>query len=235
MKKDVIGIMDASNCIVLNAPMGAKVHQLGRLIASCSNVVWYNHDKNGNNPWNAYTADEKFTPFHFNRRFAGASESGFCKNSLYKIGVNNNKSLEEQAEYIGTWNNYIAPNYFVYPTHEPVEVCRQVFKYSKEVFIIPDVDACVDRFMQTSINYFVSASDKSYTFGDMFFNSKENVRKHIQSKCNNLEQSLNSNVYVVEDVNTLKDKDTFKKMCKFLELDFNDNYYNVVEFINAYS
>ena len=37
------------------------------------------------------------------------------------------------------------------------------------------------------------------------------------------------------EAHKLKYKDTFKKMCKFLELDFDDNYYNVVEFINAYS
>lgn len=224
---------NANNCIVLNSPMGAKVHQLGRLIASCSNVVWYNHNKNGVYPWNRYTADEKFTPFHFNRRFAGASEQGFCNNSLYKIGINNDNSLHEQAEYVSAWCSRIAPNYFVYPTHEPVEVCRQVFKHSKEVFVIPDIDTCVDRFMKTSINYFVSASDKSYTFGDMFLHRKENIREHIKSKCNNLKQNLNSSVYVVEDVNTLKDKDTFKKMCRFLELDFDDDYFKVRNFINA--
>lgn len=226
---------NASNCIVLNAPMGAKVHQLGRLIASCSNVVWYDHKQNGNYPWDCYTADKFFTPFHFNRRFAGAKVNGFCENSLYKIGINNPNSLLEQAEYISNWSNVIAPAYFVYPTHESAEVCRQVFKGSKEVFVIPNIDNCVERFMKTSINYFVEASNKNYTFGDMFLYSEENVREYIKSKCSNLEQNLNSNVYVVEDVNTLKDKDTFKKMCKFLEIDFNENYNNVVEFINAYS
>jgi len=227
--------MDASNCIVINAPMGAKAHQLGRLIASCSDVVWYGHKQNGIYPWKPYTADKNFTHFHFNRRFAGASEKGFCENSLYKIGINNNNSLPEQAQYINEWSNKISPDYLVYPTHETVEVCRQVFKNSKEVFIIPDIDACVERFMKTTSKYFVSSSDKSYTFGDMFLNNKENVRKHIQSKCNNLEQNLDSNVYVVKDVNTLKEKDTFVEMCQFLEIKFTEDYYKVVDFINAYT
>ena len=36
--------------IVINAPMGAKGHQIGRLIASCDNVAWYNNRKNGEHP-----------------------------------------------------------------------------------------------------------------------------------------------------------------------------------------
>ena len=33
--------------IVISAPMGAKGHQLGRLLASSDDVAWYNHEANG--------------------------------------------------------------------------------------------------------------------------------------------------------------------------------------------
>lgn len=215
--------------------MGAKVHQLGRLIASCSNVVWYDHKQNGNYPWEPYTADKTFTPFHFNRRFKDAKENGVCNSSLFKIGSSNNLSIAEQTEYISDWSEKINPKHFVYPTHESVELCRQIFKNSKEVYIIPDTEDCVERFMKTSINYFVDPNDKDFTFRDLFQNDIDFVRQHIKSKCDNLVKNLSADVFIIEDTNELKDKHTFVKVCDFLEIDFADDYYKVVDFINAYT
>ena len=43
--------MKTNPIIVVNALMGSKGHQIARLIASCSNVRWYDHHWNGANPF----------------------------------------------------------------------------------------------------------------------------------------------------------------------------------------
>ena len=60
--------------IVINAPMGAKGHQIGRLLASCDNVAWYNNQANGEHPdayieKELYGVDNHFTKYHWNRHF----------------------------------------------------------------------------------------------------------------------------------------------------------------------
>ena len=64
--------------IVINAPMGAKGHQMGRLLASCDNVAWYNTKGNGEHPWLPYTEmygkDLNFTKYHWNRCFKNGTK-----------------------------------------------------------------------------------------------------------------------------------------------------------------
>ena len=37
--------------IVINVNMGSMGHRVGRLIASCTNILWYDHKGNGVVPW----------------------------------------------------------------------------------------------------------------------------------------------------------------------------------------
>ena len=214
--------MDASNCIVINAPMAAKVHQLGRLVASCDNVVWYDYPKNGKTPWEYYNdVDVKFTKYHFNRRFKGATGKGLCSKTIDRVGSKTNNSIEHQQQHIQEWSKRLSPNMFVYPHHESVLLSRQIFTNSKEIFIIPDLDSCVDRFMETSIHYFVDPQDKEFTYGDLFLNNKEWVRKHLQSKIKDLKDNVNKDVFVVYNVLDMLEENNFKKLCEHIELDFN--------------
>ena len=59
--------MNNSNpIIVINANMGSKGHQIGRLIASCSNVRWYDHKWNGPTPWEpcSHILNHEHSKFH---------------------------------------------------------------------------------------------------------------------------------------------------------------------------
>ena len=62
--------MKTNPIIVVNALMGSKGHQIARLIASCSNVRWYDHHWNGTNPWEpcSHILNHEYSKYHFDRR-----------------------------------------------------------------------------------------------------------------------------------------------------------------------
>ena len=227
-------MLDENNCIVINAPMGAKAHQLGRLIASCNDVVWYDHVRNGNNPWEPYNdVDVMFTKFHFNRRFYGSKSKGICDKMIPPVGSKTKELLEKQQEDIRHWCKKLYPNKFVYPVHDEVSMIRKIFNTNREVFIIPDLEKCFERWMKTSINYFVFAEHKDYTYGDLFSYNKKHIKMHLESAIQNLKDNVNKNVFVVNDVEDMLDEKNFKKLCKHLKLDFNlDSFTAVKNMIN---
>lgn len=226
--------MEENNCIIINAPMGAGAHQLGRLIATCNNVVWYNYKGNGTNPWNSYQEkDKNFTPYHFNRRFAGAVGKGVCENTIPPIGSKSNKTLKEQQAEISKWCNKLYPNMFVYPLHESVDLTRSIFKTKKEIFIIPTIDQLFERFMKTSYYYFASPNDKKITVGDLFSHNKDAIKEHLELKIHELKTNITKDVYVVNNVSKLLLQDNFEHLCKHFNLDFNfDSFTAVKNMIN---
>lgn len=226
-------MLDASNCITINAPMGAKVHQLGRLIASCDNVVWYDYKGNGNYPWEPYAEkkDQGFTKFHFNRRFAGALGHGICSKTITPVGSKSDTTINEQRAMIQLWCKKLYPNKFVYPLHEPVKITRNIFPNSKEIFIIPELEKTYQRFLQTTYNYFPNAKQKDKTIGDMFNHDKSAIKEHLSNKIIELENNLNDNVYVVNDVKDMLDKTKFQELCKHFDLDFNLECFTAVKSI----
>ena len=210
--------------------MGAKAHQLGRLIASCDNVVWYDYKGNGVNPWNLYQEEDKnFTPYHFNRRFAGAVGKGICENTILPIGSKSDKTLKEQQVEISKWCNKLYPSMFVYPLHESVELTRSVFKTKKEIFIIPPIDQLFNRFMKTSYYYFASSDNKHITIGDLFNHNRTAIKEHLELKINELKTSITKDVYVVNNVDNLLHQNNFKHLCKHFDLDFNFDCFAAVK------
>jgi len=225
-------MLDASNCITINAPMGAKAHQLGRLIASCDNVLWYNYKGNGTNPWEFYNEkDAGFTKFHFNRRFAGATGHGVCSKTIIPIGSKNDAPINEQCSIINMWCETISPKNFVYPLHEPVKLTRKIFLNSKEIFIIPDLDIVFERFMKTSYHYFISGEKKDTTIGKQFNYDTTAIKESLKNKIIDLKDNYNKNVYVVNDVKDMLDKTKFKELCKHFDLDFNLECFTAVKSI----
>ncbi len=226
--------MDASNCITINFPNGAGGHQLGRLIATCDNVVWYDHDGNGSNPWILYDEpDPRFTKFHFNRRFKGATGNGVCEKTIIPVGSKSTKNLQDQKKIINDWKEKLAPNNFVYTLHEPVDIVRNIFGANKEIFIIPDIEFLYERFMKYSYYYFVDPKDKSYTLGDKLQHDKNKIYKFLQDKIVQLENSITENTFVVNNVKDMLDQTNFKKLCTHFDLDFNlDRFAAVKTIIN---
>ena len=84
--------MKTNPIIVINALMRSKGHQIARLIASCSNVRWYDHHWNGANPWEpcSHILNHELSKYHFDRRF---SDNSTLPPVLYLFA--------EPIEYIG--------------------------------------------------------------------------------------------------------------------------------------
>mgnify|MGYP000888761344 CR=1 FL=1 len=222
--------MDANNCIIINAPMGAKAHQLGRLISSCKNVKWYDYHGNGSNPWDLYNEkDANFTKFHFNRRFNGAIGKGICEKTILPVGSKSKLDLHTQKIEINKWCKKLSPNKFVYPLHEPVELTRKIFDSQSEIFIIPDLEDVFQRFMKTSYHYFADANNKNITMGDMFNHDKEKIKAYLRNKIEDLSDNLNQNVFVVKDVAEVLDQSRFELLCKHFNLDFNLDSFSAVK------
>lgn len=210
--------------------MGAKGHQLGRLVASCNDVLWYDHDRNGRTPWEPYNdVDVNFTKFHFNRRFNGAVGYGICEKTIPPILSKSDQTLEYQKQQIELWSNKLSPNKFVYPLHDSVNDVRLVCNTWREIFIIPDIDKCLDRYMRTTAKYFVRSDDKTFTYGDYYSNDEQLIREHIIDKVQDLKNNITENVFVINDVRELLDINNFKKLCYHLELDFNFDSFSAVQ------
>ena len=231
-RKDVFGIMVENNCITINFPNGAGGHKLGRLIATCDNVLWYDYKGNGSAPWILYGEnDHNFTKFHFNRRFAGATGKGVCEKTIIPVGSKSKLSLDFQREIIQEWKMQLFPNNFIYTLHEPVDVMRNIFGKHKEVFIIPDIKFLFERFMQTSYHYFIDPANKEYTLGDKLEHDAKKIHNFLEAKIKNLEDNVKENTFVVYDVKDMLDENNFLKLCEHLDLDFNLDSYNAVKSI----
>jgi hypothetical protein len=232
MKTDAIGIMEENNCITINFPNGAGGHQLGRLIATCNNVVWYDYEGNGVAPWILYKqSDPRFSKFHFNRRFKGAIGNGVCEKTIIPVGSKSNLNLQNQKKIIHEWKEKLVPNNFVYTLHEPVDIVRNIFGTHKEVFIIPDIEFLYERFMKTSYYYFIDPKDKLYTMGDKLGHDKNKIYDFLQDKISQLENNITQNTFVVNNVKDMLDETKFQELCKHFDLDFNLDRFTAVKSI----
>jgi hypothetical protein len=226
------------NCIVVNFPQGSGGHIIGRLIASCNNVQWYNHEANGAEPWQRYTFDEKFTPFHFSRRFAGADRKGYGTNSIppvldlaSKNGINT--TFEEQQLIIREWKEALAPNYFVYTLHADLARSHKLFHPAHHIVVIPDIDMLVERYMKTSANYYINTQQKETTYLDYYSKQgncvEDAVRADLQINIDNYKDNLLETDFVVTHYKQLLDQSVFIKMCDQFNLTFNEHRYNDVK------
>jgi len=226
---------DASNSIAICFPMGAKGHIAGRLLASCDNVAWYDYKNNGNYPWEPYNDDRpNFTLYHFNRRFAGAVGKGVCEKTVPPVLDMAEKNSYKHQSYrdIVDWKQKLFPNNLIYPLHADLNLAHEFFINSKFLVVLPtDIDALVDRFMQTSANYFVNAKDKTYTFLDHYGNA-DNVKISLENKIQNFKDNILETDVVISSVDELLDFTFFEDICKRLDLQVNyNNFEKVKQFV----
>ena len=234
---------EENNCIVINFPPGAKGHIASRLIASCDNVIWYNHFKNGNYPWEPYNdIDINFTPFHFTRKFSGAEHAGVCDKTITPVlDIAEKNNISYNKENIDIWKAKLYPTNFVYPLHSELDKSKKFFCPAKHLVIIPkNIDHLVERFMNTTFNYFVSSNDKNKTYKHVYEEKskqknisvynlvKEDLTKIIQ----NYNTYIDDNDYVLDDVNKMLLEENFQSICNFLDIKFNKhNYQKTKQFI----
>ena len=224
--------------------MGAKGHIAGRLLATCDNVAWYNHKKNGENPWNAYndSYDPNCTLFHFTRRFFGANSKGVCSRTVPPVlDIAERANLTYTNSSILKWKRDLYPLNFIYPIHGKLSSTRSFFSPAKHLVIIPDnIDSLVDRFFKTSFYYTVNPKEKSITFKDKYETIskktnrtvKECVEQDLLKTITEFNANKTNTDICINNVDNLLDLDYFLTVIKQLNLEFNrEDYLKTVKFI----
>jgi len=237
MKMDVTGIMVENNCITINFPQGCGGHMLGRMIAACDNVAWYNHDQNGDHPWIPYAgSDKNFSKMHFNKRFKGAAKQGL--DPLFTIppvlSFAKSRNITTSPADIQAWKQKLYPNHFIYTLHDDLDATKAFFNPAKYIVVIPnDIDLLIERWMRSSYYYFVDPKNKDYLYRDLY-NDKANEQgvSMKQVLTNEFEaQILNYKTYstaddvVIHEINDVLDYSVYEEMCFKLGLVVNKENY----------
>jgi len=232
------------NIIPITFVPGAKGHQIGRLISSCDNVIWFNHFKNGDRPWLPAMGMEmgNISKFHFDRRFRGAVGQGIDEYTVPPVldmAERNQYDLDE-TQAMNLWSKKLDPFYFVYPLHSRLDASKQLFKQAKHLVVLSDnIENLVQRFIKTTANFVYSYSDpKKRTFYEYFkdldldTDYTDWVRQYVISLLDNYKSNLDENDFVIDDIQQLLDQSFFENLCDHFDLEFNEqNYSKVKEFV----
>ena len=222
--------------IVISAPMGAKGHQVGRLLASSDDVVWYNNVANGEHPWQPYVEkelygiDANFTKFHWNRRF----KDGLSIPPVLDMA-------ERQGLYTGKYEalkgpiEQFQPKHLMYALHGPLDKTKAFFEGAKHIVIIPkDKARLLARYCQTSAKYYVNPEEKSKTFYDLFEGNYMNMLEHLERVIDNYSRFVSEDDIIITDPDKFFTEENFKKVCNKFELSFNKtNFDKVLNFLKS--
>ena len=129
--------------IVINVNMASKGHQIGRLLASCSNVLWYNHEGNGSVPWEPCNGilNAELSKFHYDRRFADNTTIPPV------LDYARRSNLPETPEL--SYDRCEDGQYLMYVTHSDLDESREYFNGKHVVVLNKDPT----RFFETSLNF----------------------------------------------------------------------------------
>ena len=234
---EYIGIMAENNAITINFPEGAGGHMLGRMLASCDNVAWYDHEQNGRYPWLPYNApdDELFSRLHFNKRFAGAKSQGLDNLRIPPVlSLAESRGITTTKEDIDNWKKRLYPKNFIYTLHEKLDATKELFNPARYIVVIPeDIDLLVDRWLRSSAYYYRDPSNKSYISKD-FYTDKANslgitIRECLENDLGQLIENYKTHVIqddiLIHEINDILDYDFFVDVCERLELKINKNNY----------
>lgn len=240
--------MVEDNSIVINFPQGSGGHIVGRFLASCDNVVWYDHSQNGEHPWIPYTlgSDHNFSRLHFNKRFKGAIGKGICKHTVTPVlDMAEKQNVKYKIEDINKWKQQVYPQNLLYTLHADLNKTKEFFKKSKFVVIIPeDIDLLIDRWMKSTYYYYVDPKRKDFLYRDLYEEKSKKLNLSIQEclqqdfirQLNNYKKYSNKTDIVIDEAKKLYDIDFFKDICNKLSLTFNqDNYKKVLDLAKKYS
>lgn len=212
---------DSNPIIVINVLMAAKGHQIGRLVASCSNVVWYDAPTNGEHPWlpSKGILNDKMGHFHFDRRFKDDTTIppvlDYARRSEYA-----NERPELSFEKCGYGLNKL-----IYVTHSKLDEAKDYFK-GKHLVVL---DKSEERFFETSWNYRVGKTKKLMS---ELYTREECIQALNDTKDNYIEH-MDANDFTINSVDDLLDEDIFKLFCNKFNLVFNkQDYDKVKDFLN---
>ena len=222
--------------IVISAPMGAKGHQLGRLLASSDDVAWYNHEANGEHPWVPYKenylygTDANFTPFHWNRRFKGSIGQGFDEFTVPPVLDMAEKQGQSTGSFepLNEWNKRVSPKHLLYALHGPLNKTKQFMEGAKHVIVIPhDITELFVRYLETSAKYYIDPTKKDKTYLE-YFGSERAILEHLKRVVDNYSRFATQNDCIIVEVDRLMLEDNFIKMCNKLDIGFNKENYDKV-------
>lgn len=226
------------NFIIINAPFGARGHQLGRLLCSCNNVLWYDHFKNGSKPWcPSFGLGKTFSKYHFTRRFDGSFGLGTDQFSVPPVLERAAATGFEEApiELLLQWNEKVYPNKLVLVLHDHLDVTKNLFRNAKHIIIKPNnIDDVVTRLDKVGADYRWGKNPnktlrETYTKDNKTF--EENIKCVIQKTVASYEQATENDV-VLESADDATDLNNFIQICDKLDLDINyDNFNKVVNFV----
>ena len=230
--------MVENNCILINFPQGAGGHMLGRMIASCDNIAWYDHAQNGEHPWEPYNEpnDVGFSKMHFNKRFAGASGAGSDNLRIPPmLKTAEERGIVTTREDIQGWKERLAPNNFVYTNHERLDDTKKLFDPAKYIVVIPkDIDLLIERWMRSSYFYFVNPKDKTYLARDLYndkakeqgITMKQVLQNEFEVQLANYKKYVTSDDIIIDEVQDILNYDVFEEVCTKLELVINKENYD---------
>ena len=143
---------DSNPIIAINVLMASKGHQIGRLVASCRNVVWYDAPTNGEHPWlpSSGILNDELGHFHFDRRFKDDTTIPPALDYARRSGYINERP-ELNFEKCGYGLNKL-----IYVTHSKLDEARDYFNGRHLVVL----DKNEERFFETSWNYRVGKTKK---------------------------------------------------------------------------
>ena len=203
--------------IVINVNMASKGHQIGRLIASCDNVLWYNHKDNGEYPWLPCEGilNSELNKFHFDRRFADNSTIPPALDFARRSG------LEEECPDISYARCQNGQN-LLYVTHSNLDEARDYFK-GKHLVVLNKDSA---RFMETSWKFRVGKTKK--LISELY--TEEEIETLLSNTLENYREHANSDDFVIGSIDDLLDADYFNILCERFNLIFNENEYKKVKY-----
>ena len=209
--------------IVINVLAGSKGHQIGRLIASCTNILWYDYVGNGTHPWEACgdILNGELSQYHFDRRFADKSWIPPVLSRAKKMGLPETPTIPYDKCENG--------QNLLYVIHDNLDESRNYFNAQHVVVLNKDPE----RFFETSWN-FVGRNDEDHQTMDTVSKiyTKEEVRTFLTNTLINYQTNINSDDFVIYTIDDLFDMDNFKLLCEKFDLIFNEDHYKkVVEFL----
>ena len=223
------------NLIIINAPYGARGHQVGRLLCSCNNVLWFDHFKNGSQPWlPSYGLGKTFSKYHYTRRFEGAKGIGIDDKTFPPVLERAKATQSDPYPFtkIKDWSNKICPNLITVVLHDELQKTKKLFPNAKHIIVKPtNIKKIIDRLHIVGADYRWGKEAHEtlrYTFTKNGKSFEENMHNEL-SKILDSYQYADDNDIVIEDVDTLLNDNFFKHVCEKFNLIYNKTDFNKVK------
>tara|TARA_B100000927_G_scaffold106112_1_gene85859 strand:+ start:2678 stop:3406 length:729 start_codon:yes stop_codon:yes gene_type:complete len=230
--------MVESNCITLNFPQGSGGHMLGRMIACCENVAWYDHEQNNDHPWLPYMGKDKdFSKMHFNKRFKGAKPKGLDPDYTIPpvLSFARSRGITTTPADIQAWKKKLYPNHFIYTLHDNLDETKKFFDPAQYIVVIPDdVELLIERWMRSSYYYFVDPKNKEYLYKDLYedrakeqgITMKQVLANEFETQIENYKTHSTEDDVIITEINDILKYDVYEEVCNKLQLIINKENYD---------